>query len=62
MKVSELIGKLSQVPGDTTVMSDSGWEIDATDCSRTFYSKEAGVVVFTQEYPSTQYLTEFEEL
>lgn len=62
MLVSELLDKLSKVPADTTIMSDSGWEVDATDCSRAFYSKEAGVVVFTQEYPSTQYLTEFEEL
>ena len=48
MTVNEMIEKLSKVPGNASVMSDSGWECDATDCSAMFYSEEDNIVVLTQ--------------
>lgn len=39
----------NQIPEDTVLMSDSGWECDATHMDGIFYNKEKGVIVFTQD-------------
>ena len=48
MDAMELITVLDQVPGNTEIQSDSGWEVDASDCSRAFYNEEEETLVLTQ--------------
>jgi len=48
MNAMELITVLNQVPGNTEIMSDSGWEVCASDCSRAFYNEEQEALVLTQ--------------
>lgn len=47
----ELLNKIyeeNDVPKDALLMSDSGWECDATDMDGVFYSKEHNTVFITQ--------------
>ena len=46
-KLEQLINKYN-ISKDVTLMSDSGWECDATDMDGVFYNKEENVIVFTQ--------------
>lgn len=43
------IFKLNNIPDDAVLMSDSGWECDATDMDGVYYNKSENTVVFTQE-------------
>ena len=55
MTIEEFINKIDKadIPYNASIMSDSGWECDPTDCSRIFFDKENNVIVLTQEdYPS----------
>lgn len=47
-KLSEIM-KEHNIPGDVRLMSDSGWECDATDMDGIFYNKKENILVFTQE-------------
>lgn len=42
----------NDIPEDVRLMSDSGWECDATDMGGVFYHRDDNIIVFTQ---STQY-------
>ena len=47
----ELLNKIyeeNNIPKDALLMSDSGWECDATDMDGVFYSKERNTVFITQ--------------
>ena len=55
MTVNEMIEKLAQVPGNASVMSDSGWECDPSECSRVFYCAENYEVILTQVNPPSAY-------
>ena len=37
------------IPEDATLMSDSGWECDATDMDGIYYNPTENIVVFTQK-------------
>ena len=39
----------NNLPTDTRVVSDSGWECSATDCDGVYYSEEKGCIVLTQD-------------
>ena len=56
MTAEQMISILEQVPSDTFVLSDSGWECDATSCARAFYNKNDNLIVFTQ-YDGNDYNT-----
>jgi hypothetical protein len=55
------IGKLNRIlrknniPADATLMSDSGWEICATDTDGVYYRVEDNTVVLTQDYDNSFY-------
>lgn len=38
----------NNIPKDVKLMSDSGWECDATEMSAAYYYQKGNVVVFTQ--------------
>lgn len=42
----------NNIPEDTTLMSDSGWECGATDMDGIYYNKKLNVVVFRQDIDS----------
>ena len=48
MTIEKLIKITKDLPRDAKVMSDSGWECDATDCDGVYYSKELNIIVLTQ--------------
>lgn len=52
MTVGELfnIFKQNDIPDNAVLMSDSGWECDATDMDGVYYSKTENVAVFTQKF------------
>ena len=35
---------------EARLMSDSGWEIDATEMDGIYYNKEKNLIIFTQEH------------
>lgn len=37
-----------RIPSSVTLMSDSGWECDATHMNGVYYNEEDNVIVFTQ--------------
>ena len=43
------IFKQNGIPNDAILMSDSGWECDATDMDGIYYNKQKNTVVFTQD-------------
>lgn len=57
MTAEQTISILEQVPSDTFVLSGSGWECDATDCARAFYSEKFEVLVLTR-YTGNHYQEE----
>lgn len=40
--------KTNKIPDDVKLLSDSGWEYNATDMNGVYYNKELNVIVFTQ--------------
>ena len=44
----EQIVKENNIPNDAKLMSDSGWECDATNMDGIFYNKGTNTLVFTQ--------------
>lgn len=38
----------NNIPDDVTLMSDSGWECDATEMDGIYYNSESNIIVFTQ--------------
>ena len=47
----ELLAKImaqNSVPSDVKLMSDSGWECDATDMDGIFFNRKENILVFTQ--------------
>lgn len=42
----------NHIPSDVTLMSDSGWECDATHMDGVYYNEEENVIVFTQHIHS----------
>jgi hypothetical protein len=46
-KLKEILEK-NNIPDNTILLSDSGWECDATDIDGIYYNKEKNIVVFTQ--------------
>lgn len=47
----ELLNKIikdNNIPENVKLMSDSGWECDATDMDGIYYSSNDNVIVFTQ--------------
>ena len=47
--LSKLITKYN-IPHNVRLMSDSGWECDATDMCGVYYCAEKNIIIFTQEY------------
>lgn len=45
--LSEIIRKYN-IPHNVRMMSDSGWECDATDMNGVFYNEKENIIVFTQ--------------
>jgi hypothetical protein len=39
----------NHIPEDAILMSDSGWECDATDMNGIYYNSNENVIVITQE-------------
>ena len=52
MTYSELAKLLSEnnIPVDVHLMSDSGWECDATEMDGVYYNKGENTIVFTQGF------------
>ena len=47
----------NNIPENVTLMSDSGWECDATDMDGVFYNRKSNIIVFTQDpYYEYEYL------
>ena len=40
--------KDNNIPYDVKLLSDSGWECDATDMDGVYYNSESNIIVFTQ--------------
>ena len=38
----------NNIPENVTLMSDSGWECDATEMDGVYYNSESNIIVFTQ--------------
>ena len=57
MTAKELKEKLSKynIPDDAILMSDSGWECDATDMDGIYYNEKENIVVFTQYFGQRDY-------
>ena len=47
-KELQQVMNLYDIPKDVTLMSDSGWECDATDMNGAYYNEEENILVFTQ--------------
>ena len=45
----------NNIPHDVKLMSDSGWECDATDMDGVYYNKEKNEIVFTQSTKTIDY-------
>ena len=56
-KLSNLI-ESNNIPKDVKLMSDSGWECDATEMNGIFYNQEDNVLVFTQDKNDCNYSTD----
>lgn len=41
--------KKHKIPKNVHLMSDSGWECDATEMDGVYYNKERNLIVFTQD-------------
>jgi len=48
-KLKELIEKYN-IPSNVKLLSDSGWECDATEMDGVFYNEEENHIIFTQEF------------
>ncbi len=48
MTASKLISILATLPGNATVVSNSGWECDPTDIGGIYYCKETNAIHLTQ--------------
>lgn len=46
-QLSKII-KQNHISKNVTLLSDSGWECDATDMNGVYYNKDENVIVFTQ--------------
>ena len=46
-KLKEILEK-NNIPDNAILLSDSGWECDATDMDGIYYKREENIVVFTQ--------------
>ena len=42
--------KENNIPENVHLLSDSGWECDATEMNGIYYNKNENVIVLTQEY------------
>ena len=40
----------NKLPDNVRIMSDSGWEVDATDIDGVYYNESKNVLVFTQGF------------
>lgn len=49
------IFKQNNIPDSVKLMSDSGWECDATDMDGFFFNRAQNVVVFAQNYDNRKY-------
>lgn len=47
-RLSNLINKYN-IPKNVHLLSDSGWECDATEMCGVYYNEEQNVIIFTQE-------------
>jgi len=54
-KLLQQIIKENDIPEDVKLMSDSGWECDATEMDGIFYNKKENILVFTQDGHDDQY-------
>lgn len=45
----------NNIPHDVKLMSDSGWECDASDMDGVYYNKEKNEIVFTQNTMAHDY-------
>lgn len=54
-KILQQIIKENNIPDDVKLMSDSGWECDATDMDGIFYNKKENILIFTQYYDDREY-------
>ena len=43
--------KKNHIPEDVRLLSDSGWEMDATDMEGIYYNEDRHCIVFTQGFP-----------
>lgn len=50
------IFKQNNIPDSAKLMSDSGWECDATDMNGIFFNRAQNIVVFTQDYNNRDYI------
>lgn len=48
----------NNIPSDAEMMSDSGWECDATKMNGIYYNKNKNTLVFTQEHNEYTYYAE----
>ena len=54
-KLKEIIKK-NNIPEDVHLLSDSGWEFDASEMNGIFYNKNRNEIVFVQYAPFSKYL------
>lgn len=54
-KLSNIIEKYN-IPNDVHLMSDSGWECDATEMNGILYNEKENIIVFKQD---CEYLEEY---
>lgn len=54
-KLSNIIEKYN-IPKDVHLMSDSGWECNATEMNGILYNEKENIIVFKQD---TEYLEEY---
>lgn len=47
--------KENNIPDDVRLMSDSGWECDATEMDGVYYHRKTNTIVFTQGYGNHEY-------
>lgn len=52
-RLSNLINKYN-IPKNVHLLSDSGWECDATEMCGVYYNEKQNVIIFTQEISKYQ--------
>lgn len=58
LKLLQRIALDNNIPDDVTIMSDSGWECNATNIRGVFCNRKEKIIVFTQDELDNKYVSD----